>query len=123
MLNSDVIMGQRVKCVYPLPLYLGLIGTITMVPNAPNNTYEVKYDNGYSAFWADASSHEIHIEYAMPLSPMQIQNVINAIKADDAEAALKIMRDPIAEAPCKVCSRPNDLGVKKCWNCECANPC
>jgi hypothetical protein len=27
------------------------------------------------------------------------------------------------EAPCKVCGNKNDLGVKKCWSCECADPC
>lgn len=26
------------------------------------------------------------------------------------------------ESPCRVCQRPNDLDVKKCWNCEVANP-
>lgn len=28
-----------------------------------------------------------------------------------------------AEASCKQCSRKNDLGVKKCYWCECPNPC
>ena len=26
------------------------------------------------------------------------------------------------EGPCYNCKRSNDLGVKKCWNCEIANP-
>lgn len=32
---------------------------------------------------------------------------------------------PVAqmEAPCKQCGRKNDLGIKKCWMCECENPC
>jgi hypothetical protein len=26
------------------------------------------------------------------------------------------------EAPCKQCGRKNDLGIHKCWYCECQNP-
>jgi len=26
------------------------------------------------------------------------------------------------ERPCRNCNRPNDIGVKSCWLCECSNP-
>lgn len=29
----------------------------------------------------------------------------------------------ITEANCRICTRKNDIGVSKCWNCECGEPC
>lgn len=29
---------------------------------------------------------------------------------------------PPSEFPCRNCSRMNDIGVRKCWHCECERP-
>jgi hypothetical protein len=29
----------------------------------------------------------------------------------------------VQEAPCKNCGRKNDVGIARCWCCECSNPC
>jgi hypothetical protein len=28
----------------------------------------------------------------------------------------------VPEGPCRQCSRPNDIGVAKCWHCEVESP-
>ena len=44
-----------------------------------------------------------------------IPTLIQAKGAAPIQAAAK-------EKPCKQCGRNNDIGVSKCWCCECSNP-
>lgn len=118
---KDVVVGQKVLCVHHTSYtsFYGLVGVIdyTYFARASNYfTYQVQYDNNKSCYWSDLDSHET-VSY-IALKP--ISNLKNMIASDFIINRYLL---PPEEAPCKVCSKMNDLGVNKCWNCETINPC
>lgn len=110
MLESEIKNGVRVRCVFPHLIFQGKIGTIKLISGGGGILggliYHVDYDNGQTASWMDASSHELYTASTSTISKTDSKTLSSA-----------------QEGACKVCTRKNDLGVKKCWNCECSNPC
>ena len=115
MLDSDIKVGVRVKCVFNMqhlkPNTFGWIGTINNVWYDYNNNicfFDIKWDNGVNSntSWSETSSFNL---LSLSSDPLQIDGTISQIS---------INSNCIIEMPCKICNRKNDLGVKKCWFCE-----
>jgi hypothetical protein len=51
--------------------------------------------------------------------PAGLANIIIGATGPLTESAIPLVRGTVAEAACKACGKPNDVGVRKCWNCEC----
>ena len=60
----------------------------------------------------------------MRISHLMAPDLSGSISQSDLEQCLSALTLKRQEKPCRnsTCGRMNDIGVRKCWNCECDNP-
>lgn len=117
-----LVVGTLVKCVYPNHSQFGNVGSISkVIRNNPDRLGEYCFDvdfvgRGSVGNWARLDSFELWYP--------NVGVVAGDLSGEYPVKTTTFSKSAkVPEKPCKVCTRPNDVGVSKCWHCECSHPC
>ena len=110
MLDSEVKVGAKIICTnkeapFPYDNCFNNIGIIRQIDIHKARRYiSILWENGTCSFLATF----VCTDFELYVGPALANN--HSINPKNYSLP--------SEAPCKVCSKMNDIGVRKCWNCE-----
>ena len=113
---EDMSVGDKVIFSRKNRAITGCVGIVSKL-NFHSNYYRVTGEVvGFYIDWSNPSSYTRFYNYFSGLESEYFELVKNI----DNRINIKTELFAIKELPCKVCGKNNDVGVSKCWNCECS---